>query len=154
MMSSRTIARRSSSVSPGRRGRASTNIGTMTSGQPWRISERVPSKSNRTWPIPGRGASGAGSSTLAQRERPGGDSVVGFMGGVPPREGRLDGAYGAFLSSARRIWKDRNSRESQVGERRERPPGGPGERLRSPDSVIRNRRPDSVSNQLGDQLAL
>ena len=48
----------------GLRGRASTNMGTMTSGHPWRIKEIVPSKSNRTWPISGRGARGTGSSTL------------------------------------------------------------------------------------------
>src|SRR5262249_21771771 len=44
---------------------ASTNMGTITSGHPWRISESVPSKSNRTCPTSGRGAIGAGSSTLA-----------------------------------------------------------------------------------------
>ena len=33
----------------------SVNIGTITSGQPWRISESVPSKSNRTWLMVGRG---------------------------------------------------------------------------------------------------
>lgn len=27
------------------------NIGSMTSGQPWRIKESVPSKSNSTWLI-------------------------------------------------------------------------------------------------------
>ena len=36
-------------------GSISTNIGTMTSGQPCRISDSVPSKSNSTWLISGRG---------------------------------------------------------------------------------------------------
>ena len=55
-MSSKASWRRSSSVSPGRGGSTSANIGTITSGQPWRISDSVPSKSNRTWLMPGRGA--------------------------------------------------------------------------------------------------
>ena len=45
-------------------------MGTMTSGHPWRISDSVPSKSKSTWLISGRGSSGAGSSTLPQREAP------------------------------------------------------------------------------------
>ena len=55
-MSSKASWRRSASVSPGSGGSTSVNIGTITSGQPWRISDSVPSKSNRTWLMPGRGA--------------------------------------------------------------------------------------------------
>src|SRR5208337_3812373 len=55
MMSSKARRSRSASVSPGNAGSTSVNIGTITSGQPWRISDKVPSKSNRTWLMPGRG---------------------------------------------------------------------------------------------------
>src|SRR5437899_2005328 len=63
MMSSNSSVRRASSVSPGRGGRNSTNIGTITSGQPSRISERVPSKSKSTCLICGRGAKVGANST-------------------------------------------------------------------------------------------
>ena len=39
------------------------NIGIMTSGQPWRINERVPSKSKSTWLTLGRGANPGANST-------------------------------------------------------------------------------------------
>src|SRR4029077_19415196 len=60
----------SACVSPSRSGSDSTNIGTMTSGHPWRISDRVPSKSNRTWLISARGSRGRGSSTLPNEPVP------------------------------------------------------------------------------------
>src|SRR5579883_1394867 len=49
MMSSQQSERRSASVSPGRTGRNSTNIETITCDQPSRIRESVPSKSKSTW---------------------------------------------------------------------------------------------------------
>ena len=55
-------------------GSISTNIGTITSGQPWRISDNVPSKSNSTCVMPGRGVKLAANSTSPAK--------AGFFGGV------------------------------------------------------------------------
>src|SRR4051794_30621591 len=63
MMSSQQSWRRASSVSPGKGGNISTNMGVITCGQPSRMSERVPSKSNKTWLISGRGAKCEANST-------------------------------------------------------------------------------------------
>jgi hypothetical protein len=53
-MSSNNMARSASSSSPRPPRQHSTNIGTITSGQPCRINDSVPSKSNNTWLKPGR----------------------------------------------------------------------------------------------------
>ena len=64
-MSSKASRRRSASVSPGSGGSTSANIGTITSGQPWRMSDSVPSKSKSTWLMPGRGAKRRAKNHLA-----------------------------------------------------------------------------------------
>ena len=51
-------------------GSTSVNIGTITSGQPWRISDSVPSKSKRTWLMPGRGANDRAEDDLPGEVRP------------------------------------------------------------------------------------
>ena len=66
-MSSKASRCTSASLSPGSRGSISTNIGTITSGQPWRISDSVPSKSNSTWLISGRGRKCGLNSTRPEK---------------------------------------------------------------------------------------
>src|SRR5439155_18319421 len=63
MMSSKSKRRRASSVSPDNAGSISTNMGSITSGQPSRINERVPSKSSRTWLMWGLGTKAGLNST-------------------------------------------------------------------------------------------
>src|ERR1043165_5288413 len=63
MMSSRRTCCTAAALSPGRRGSSSTNMAIITSTQPSRMSDKVPSKSNNTWLIPGRGAKPGLNST-------------------------------------------------------------------------------------------
>src|SRR6185436_3074400 len=74
MMSSMHNARRWTSLSPGMGGSISTNRGTMTSGQPSRMRERVPSKSKSTCVISGRMAKEGVNSTKPVNRGDMGDS--------------------------------------------------------------------------------
>src|ERR1035438_9595912 len=67
IMSSHSICR-SPGSSPARRGSISRNIPNMTSGQPSRISDRVPSKSSKTCLTEGRGAKEGLNATLPAKE--------------------------------------------------------------------------------------
>src|ERR1039458_1093870 len=66
-MSSQSICR-SPASSPARRGSISRNIPSMTSGQPSRISDRVPSKSSKTCLTEGRGGKEGLNATLPAKE--------------------------------------------------------------------------------------
>src|SRR5262245_10853710 len=68
MMSSWSICRAAASVSCGLGGSISRNMAIITSTQPSRIRESVPSKSNKTWLMPGRGAKPAQNSTTPRNE--------------------------------------------------------------------------------------
>src|ERR1043165_9300605 len=67
MMSSRRTCCTAAALSPGRRGSSSTNMAIITSTQPSRMSDKVPSKSNNTWLIPGRGAKPGLNSTRPRK---------------------------------------------------------------------------------------